>query len=468
MAVHISTTRADDDDDEWEYEYDETQTDTFYVTLDLTSHVPASYHEVKPNSVNNGPSTPAPQAFQPAGGDSTQGLGGSPAKTADSASKRLQLLDLHTSNPLVSYNDKLFTCSWATSIGTDIILSKDTPTPNNADPPDTTTSTSTRPPHTLPIARPHYTLALSSLRLIAKPLSLVPHPDTTPVPPPATPTPHPSTLTAPLPLPPPPPLASTHPANTILHDRTAQHSFLTRLAALRASHGYHVPVPLQASDADFSGVTVATPLLKMEKKRKGSVSGGVDGEAGTPARTAIAQTPMPMPPPTPAARLGAGMDDTSTPPPLGTPMLATPLQPTIATPRRMTASSRGLGSWGGNRGAARGRGSRRGRGWREKMGMGMGVGGFAGQGEGDAGSAGAQVEDVQMREGEAGGVVVDPMLEDQVPAAGVGAVSGVDGVRAAVDVAMGAAQKDGANVGTAMASEARTAAGDNDTIMRDE
>lgn len=102
------------------------------------------------------------------------------------------------------------------------------------------------------------------------------------------------------------------------------------------------------------------------------------------------------------------------------------------------------------------------------MGMGMGVGGFAGQGEGDAGSAGAQVEDVQMREGEAGGVVVDPMLEDQVPAAGVGAVSGVDGVRAAVDVAMGAAQKDGANVGTAMASEARTAAGDNDTIMRDE
>lgn len=43
--------------------------------------------------------------------------------TDASVPDRIQILDLHTSNPLISYQSQLYTCDWTTTIGTDMILS---------------------------------------------------------------------------------------------------------------------------------------------------------------------------------------------------------------------------------------------------------------------------------------------------------------------------------------------------------
>lgn len=34
----------------------------------------------------------------------------------------MQILDLHTANPLISYHDRIYSCNWASTIGTDILL----------------------------------------------------------------------------------------------------------------------------------------------------------------------------------------------------------------------------------------------------------------------------------------------------------------------------------------------------------
>ena len=51
-------------------------------------------------------------------------------KTASSAStnpeSRIQILDLHTENPLISYNNRIYTCTWGSTLGTDIFLTSPT------------------------------------------------------------------------------------------------------------------------------------------------------------------------------------------------------------------------------------------------------------------------------------------------------------------------------------------------------
>lgn len=50
--------------------------------------------------------------------------------TDASVPNRIQILDLHTSNPLISYQSQLYTCAWTTTIGTDMILSPTTQGPS--------------------------------------------------------------------------------------------------------------------------------------------------------------------------------------------------------------------------------------------------------------------------------------------------------------------------------------------------
>ena len=40
---------------------------------------------------------------------------------------RIQILDLHTYNPLISYKNKLYSCKWTSTLGTDVILTSPTP-----------------------------------------------------------------------------------------------------------------------------------------------------------------------------------------------------------------------------------------------------------------------------------------------------------------------------------------------------
>ena len=40
---------------------------------------------------------------------------------------RIQILDLHTHNPLISYQNQLYSCEWTSTLGTDILLTSPTP-----------------------------------------------------------------------------------------------------------------------------------------------------------------------------------------------------------------------------------------------------------------------------------------------------------------------------------------------------
>lgn len=65
-------------------------------------------------------------------------------------SAAIQILDLHTSNPLISYQSRLYTCSWSTTLGTDLLFTS-LPTPNSS------------------------LLAATRVKLSARPVRLIPH-----------------------------------------------------------------------------------------------------------------------------------------------------------------------------------------------------------------------------------------------------------------------------------------------------
>ncbi|KZF20062.1 hypothetical protein L228DRAFT_270816 [Xylona heveae TC161] len=158
------------DDEEWEYEYDENETETFYVTIDLSSRSgPArSKRKLPPQTqedgeeaegeVNEGedgnnddgvdaddndeereqtpPGSPAPSH----GGGRDEALEAAqrhppqdsdPGNNAQKQQKGVQILDLHTSNPIISYDNQIFNCHWSSTIGTDMLFSKPSANPSH-------------------------------------------------------------------------------------------------------------------------------------------------------------------------------------------------------------------------------------------------------------------------------------------------------------------------------------------------
>jgi hypothetical protein len=89
---------------------------TFYLNLDLSSH----HGALRPprrrdktsaqNTDDNGYSNPL-ESFPGSGTE-----GGIPAD------ERIQILSLHTCNPVVSYYNQIFSCSWADQIGTELVF----------------------------------------------------------------------------------------------------------------------------------------------------------------------------------------------------------------------------------------------------------------------------------------------------------------------------------------------------------
>jgi hypothetical protein len=88
----------DDDESEWEHEYDEVGTEDFYFTLDLTS---------------NDPKAALKADFPRADKDDHLHIR---SRTAG----QLQVLDLHGSNPVVKFDDTLYSCAWSTDLGTQV------------------------------------------------------------------------------------------------------------------------------------------------------------------------------------------------------------------------------------------------------------------------------------------------------------------------------------------------------------
>ncbi|KFZ13350.1 hypothetical protein V502_06652 [Pseudogymnoascus sp. VKM F-4520 (FW-2644)] len=153
-----------DDSDEWEHEYSTTESETFYLTLDLTT----------PSIPTSRPRAPAPPSgrastktkwINPGLGRHKRQLGRAPtislgdkdkdkegeetnpvesgdeeppSPTNDTpqhdesepssdgpAEEQIQILNLESDNPLISYRDHTFTCRWTKNIGSELLFTPD-------------------------------------------------------------------------------------------------------------------------------------------------------------------------------------------------------------------------------------------------------------------------------------------------------------------------------------------------------
>jgi len=158
----------DEDDSAWEYEYHETETEVplrpsrlvlskanlqqdFYVTLDVSSAADTTRPRTKKKTTAPAPSPPV-STFPAANpnipdnedneiGPSQQGLepvarpetstvptdGAKDTVRNTEPEGRVQILDFHTANPIISYQNQMYSCEWTSTLGTDVLLT--TPDP---------------------------------------------------------------------------------------------------------------------------------------------------------------------------------------------------------------------------------------------------------------------------------------------------------------------------------------------------
>lgn len=157
---------ANVDGDEWEYEYDESETEDFYITLDL-SNVPNKASDqsldgsIRPSLSRN------PTLLQ----NRLRALHNAVRRTGDNVDTsnsegpttngQMQVVGLHTENPLIMYDGQLLSCKWMSSIGTDMFFVKPGPDPGSPE----------QPLRSLPSVD---LLAISSTKLIASVAQLRP------------------------------------------------------------------------------------------------------------------------------------------------------------------------------------------------------------------------------------------------------------------------------------------------------
>lgn len=143
------------DDGEWEYEYDQDETEDFYIPLDLTN-VPGAQTPMVSQGRPGHPTLLKTRlrALNAARGQpmefSTDTSGQETATMGE-----VQIIGLHTTNPLVMYNGQLLSCHWTSTIGTDMFFVK----------PDSSAGDSVQPLRSLPSVD---LLSLGSAKLVAK------------------------------------------------------------------------------------------------------------------------------------------------------------------------------------------------------------------------------------------------------------------------------------------------------------
>ncbi|KAJ5934551.1 hypothetical protein N7466_004098 [Penicillium verhagenii] len=125
------------DSDEYEYEYDERETESFYVNLDLTS----CNGPIRPPRMRDEDSRDISAIEnEPYGGpdDLPEDTTFTPLESTETATlpgERIQLLGLHTCNPVVSYHNQIFSCAWADQIGTELLFTHPDAAPDADYPP---------------------------------------------------------------------------------------------------------------------------------------------------------------------------------------------------------------------------------------------------------------------------------------------------------------------------------------------
>ncbi|KAF1937849.1 hypothetical protein EJ02DRAFT_458379 [Clathrospora elynae] len=151
---------ANPDDDEWEYEYDENKTEDFYIPLDL-SNVPAAQIPMVSQGRPGHPTLLKSRlrALNAARGQPVEFAAdandGQETATMGEVMGEVQVVGLHTPNPLVMYNGQLLSCQWTSTIGTDMFFVK----------PNSNAATPSQPLRSLPSVD---LLSLGSAKLVAK------------------------------------------------------------------------------------------------------------------------------------------------------------------------------------------------------------------------------------------------------------------------------------------------------------
>jgi hypothetical protein len=126
------------DEDEWEYEYDDNETEDFYIPIDL-ANVPS----VQGALGISGPTQKGNprllktklRALNAERREAESNLAVQHIEDADESIGNVQIIGLHTDNPLMMYNNQLLSCEWNKTIGTDLIFSKPTSATGQSDEP---------------------------------------------------------------------------------------------------------------------------------------------------------------------------------------------------------------------------------------------------------------------------------------------------------------------------------------------
>ncbi|TKA77778.1 hypothetical protein B0A55_04698 [Friedmanniomyces simplex] len=260
----------DEQSDEWEYEYDLRETEDLYFTLDLTTHVPEAIaaHQV----LRNGKRATKEAVSRPTD-DGAPGLGNS--HPAQQPAGSLQFLDLHTQEPLVRFNEGVYSCNWHTDLGTQFFVSQ----PGSISKP-------VRPGHVLDV------VGTSQTKLLGRPVKLHQRKawaDDTPRDSPQKPADGPGfdsgrMLAATLP---PSELSNLRPGQQLVipldaikkPEQAAQASFLEKLSAIKLQKGEHDIIPV-------AGVKHYPPPANKDEIRQRAL-----------ATAAAAQNIMPADPP---------------------------------------------------------------------------------------------------------------------------------------------------------------------------
>ncbi|OJD32644.1 transcription factor tfiiic tau55-related protein [Diplodia corticola] len=119
------------DPDEWEYEYSTTETQDFFVTLDLTSRIMSMQskkgyvrleHDIfAADDADKDGEHEQDDAADPAEGNATPHK---PPSPEPGEYDRIQIVGLEDDNPIVSYQGHIYSCQWASTIGTDLLFTR--------------------------------------------------------------------------------------------------------------------------------------------------------------------------------------------------------------------------------------------------------------------------------------------------------------------------------------------------------
>ncbi|CEL04382.1 hypothetical protein ASPCAL05512 [Aspergillus calidoustus] len=172
----LSNPVPEDDGSEWEYEYDDTATETFFLNIDLTTYngpLRPPRRRNEPNEPSASISrtsvpTPAPTAT-PSHSNAQDPTSLNGPEIESGSADRVQILGLHTPNPIISHQNQIFSGSWADQLGTELIFAPPGATTSEFDEADSTAAHVTPLKHT----KDFDLIAANSVKILARKANLI-------------------------------------------------------------------------------------------------------------------------------------------------------------------------------------------------------------------------------------------------------------------------------------------------------